>query len=218
MIGNIFFSFTYIDETGQSFQDWVNMVGGLFENMGIERTDLNSHKTILSFLSGGLLPIISLTFAHMLVKFSEQTPEEKENDIMSEEEFKKVLEERRRNEVNEKWTPTEEQLQTIEKILEGKYKGTEKNEIIEGHQGDLENLQEVLINIQETNEILEEDVLVTEDSGYSFEDASEFIPMDDLNVETENSDVIEGVTASTLNPEVFDDNKTLRYTKLNKNV
>jgi hypothetical protein len=221
MIGNIFFSFTYIDETGQSFQDWVNMVGGLFENMGIERTDLNSHKTILSFLSGGLLPIISLTFAHMLVKFSEQTPEEKENDIMSEEEFKKVLEERRRNEVNEKWTPTEEQLQTIEKILEGKYKEPKNNEIIEGtqgHQGDLENLQEVLINIQETNEILEEDVLVTEDSGYSFEDASEFIPMDDLNVETENSDVIEGVTASTLNPEIFDDNKTLRYTKLNKNV
>jgi hypothetical protein len=222
MIGNIFFSFTYIDETGQSFQDWVNMVGGLFENMGIERTDLNSHKTILSFLSGGLLPIISLTFAHMLVKFSEQTPEEKENDIMSEEEFKKVLEERRRNEANEKWTPTEEQLQTIEKILEGKYRGPEKNKIVEEPinptQEDLDKLQDVLNNFQETNEILEEEVLVTEDSGYSFEDASEFIPMDDLNIETENSDVIEGVTASTLNPEVFDDNKTLRYTKLNKNV
>jgi hypothetical protein len=222
MIGNIFFSFTYIDETGQSFQDWVNMVGGLFENMGIERTDLNSHKTILSFLSGGLLPIISLTFAHMLVKFSEQTPEEKENDIMSEEEFKKVLEERRRNEVNEKWTPTEEQLEIIEKILDGKYRGPEKNEIVEEPirptQEELDKLQEVLNNFQETNEILEEDVLVTEDSGYSFEDASEFIPMDDLNVGTENSDVIEGVTASTLNPEIFDDNKTLRYTKLNKNV
>ena len=26
MIGNIFFSFTYIDETGQPFQDWVAMV------------------------------------------------------------------------------------------------------------------------------------------------------------------------------------------------
>jgi hypothetical protein len=222
MIGNIFFSFTYIDETGQSFQDWVNMVGGLFENMGIERTDLNTHKTILSFLSGGLLPIISLTFAHMLVKFSEQTPEEKENDVMSEEEFKKVLEERRKNEVNEKWTPTEEQLEIIEKILDGKYRGPEKNEIVEEPirptQEELDKLQEVLNNFQETNEILEEDVLVTEDSGYSFEDASEFIPMDDLNVETENSDVIEGVTASTLNPEIFDDNKTLRYTKLNKNV
>jgi hypothetical protein len=42
MIGNIFFSFTYIDETGQSFQDWVAMVGGLFENMGIEKTDLEN--------------------------------------------------------------------------------------------------------------------------------------------------------------------------------
>jgi hypothetical protein len=135
----------------------------------------------------------------------EDETEEKENDVMSEEEFKKVLEERRKNEVNEKWTPTEEQLQTIEKILEGKYKEPENNEIIEEPQGDLENLQEVL---------------VTEDSGYSFEDASEFIPTDNLNVETktENSDVIEGITASTLNPEVFDDNKTLRYTKLNKKV
>ena len=43
----IFFSFTYIDETGQTFQDWINMVGGLFESMGIEKTDLNTHKTIL---------------------------------------------------------------------------------------------------------------------------------------------------------------------------
>jgi hypothetical protein len=124
--------------------------------------------------------------------------------------------------VNEKWTPTEEQLEIIEKILDGKYRGPEKNEIVEEPirptQEELDKLQEVLNNFQETNKILEEDVLVTEDSGYSFEDASEFIPMDDLNVGTENSDVIEGVTASTLNPEIFDDNKTLRYTKLNKNV
>ena len=52
MIGNIFYSFSYIDETGQQFQDWVDMVGGLFENMGIEKTDLNTHKTIVAFLSG----------------------------------------------------------------------------------------------------------------------------------------------------------------------
>ena len=28
MLGNIFFSFTYIDETSQLFTDWINIVGG----------------------------------------------------------------------------------------------------------------------------------------------------------------------------------------------
>ena len=126
MIGNIFFSFTYIDETSQLFQDWVAMTGGMFEMMGIERTDLNSHKTIVSFLSGGLLPIISLTFAHMLVKFSEQSPEDEK--VLTEDEFKEILKERRENSEDEKWTPTQEQLEILEKILENKYDGPEKDE------------------------------------------------------------------------------------------
>ena len=129
MIGNIFFSFTYIDETSQLFQDWVAMTGGMFEMMGIERTDLNSHKTIVSFLSGGLLPIISLTFAHMLVKFSEQSPEDKK--VLTEDEFKEILKERRENSENEKWTPTQEQLEILEKVLDEKYKGPENEKIIE---------------------------------------------------------------------------------------
>jgi hypothetical protein len=122
MIGNIFFSFSYIDETGQTFQDWVAMVGGLFENMGIERTDYNTHKTVIAFFSGGLLPIISLTFAHMLVKFSESNKEETiqpseltEEQItelskkIGKEEFEKIKE--------EKFTPTEEEIDRIEKVL-----------------------------------------------------------------------------------------------------
>jgi hypothetical protein len=158
MIGNIFFSFTYIDETGQTFQDWVAMVGGLFENIGVERTDLNTHKTIVSFLSGGLLPIISLTFAHMLVKFTEESQNEK--SVISEEEFKEILKERRKNEENEKWTPTEEKLQTIEKILEGRYKGPEKKEIVDEpyrpSEEELNNLEKLLFQKQTDNEIVTE--------------------------------------------------------------
>jgi len=158
MIGNIFFSFTYIDETGQTFQDWVAMVGGLFENIGVERTDLNTHKTIVSFLSGGLLPIISLTFAHMLVKFTEESQNEK--SVISEEEFKEILKERRKNEENEKWTPTEEQLQTIEKILEGRYKEPEKKEIVDEpyrpSEEELNNLEKLLFQKQTDNEIVTE--------------------------------------------------------------
>jgi hypothetical protein len=105
------------------------MVGGLFEGMGVEKTDLNTHKTIVAFLSGGLLPIISLTFAHMLVKFSEQTPEEQK--VLSEDEFKEILKERRENSETEKWTPTDEQLEILEKMLDGKYRGPENEKIIE---------------------------------------------------------------------------------------
>jgi hypothetical protein len=38
--------------------------------MGIETTNTPTHKLILALFSGGLLPIISLTFAHMLVVYS----------------------------------------------------------------------------------------------------------------------------------------------------
>ena len=150
MIGNIFFSFTYIDETSQLFQDWVSMVGGLFENMGIEKTDLNTHKTIVSFLSGGLLPIISLTFAHMLVKFSEQNAQQDEvkKEIMSEEEFKEILKQRRENSENEKWMPTEEDLKKIQTILENNYPKKEEKveEPYKPTEEDLNKLEEVLNN------------------------------------------------------------------------
>lgn len=133
MIGNIFYSFSYIDETGQQFQDWVNMVGGLFENMGIEKTDLNTHKTIVAFLSGGLLPVISLTFAHMLVKFSEQKSEEttEQKEVLSEDEFKEILKQRRENSEEEKWTPTKEEIDTLEKVLSHNYYGPVKEEVRE---------------------------------------------------------------------------------------
>ena len=171
MIGNIFFSFTYIDETGQSFQDWVAMVGGLFENMGIERTDLNSHKTIVSFLSGGLLPIISLTFAHMLVKFSEESekepkliqPEMTEEEIIElskkigKEEFEKVKE--------VKYTPTEEEINEMEDILKNYNRSKNYNgpiEIINDSQpiqpteDDLLKMQEVLDKMKPEEIIIEE--------------------------------------------------------------
>jgi polyhydroxyalkanoate synthesis regulator phasin len=121
MLGNIFFSFTYIDETGQSFKDWIDMTGGLFETMGVERNDLNSHKTILSFLTGGLLPIISLTFAHMLVKFSEknQSVVEEVNDKveLTTEDARKIMEEKIKQEEEIRYKPTEEDLQKLEKVI-----------------------------------------------------------------------------------------------------
>ena len=71
-IGNVFFAYTYIDINGQSFKDWVDLVSPLTELMGIDPTDLVGNKRFLAFFAGGMLPIISLSFLHMLVKFTEE--------------------------------------------------------------------------------------------------------------------------------------------------
>jgi hypothetical protein len=71
-IGNIFFAYTYIDINSQSFKDWVGLVSPLVEFMGVDPNDFVGHKRFLAFFAGGMLPIISLSFLHMLVKFTEE--------------------------------------------------------------------------------------------------------------------------------------------------
>ena len=139
MVGNIFFSFSFIDEASEGFKDWISMVGGLFENMGVDKTDISSHKLILSFLTGGLLPIISLTFAHMLVKFSEQNKTvvieevKKEEEVSIKEEPKdlseeidevdyediksKFIEKKLMEERDLKYKPTQEEIEKLDYFL-----------------------------------------------------------------------------------------------------
>jgi len=71
-IGNIFFAYSYIDIDSKSFKDWVDLVSPLVEYLGVESTDFVGHKRFLAFFAGGMLPVISLSFLHMLVKFSEE--------------------------------------------------------------------------------------------------------------------------------------------------
>jgi hypothetical protein len=71
-LGNLFFAYSFIDETSLAFKNWVELIGPLFEPMGIETSNIASQKRILAFFTGGLLPFISLTFAHMLVVFTEK--------------------------------------------------------------------------------------------------------------------------------------------------
>jgi len=70
-IGNIFFAYQYIDINGQSFKDWVDLVDPLVSYLGVESGDMISHKRFLALFAGGMLPLISLSFLHMLVKFEE---------------------------------------------------------------------------------------------------------------------------------------------------
>ncbi len=71
-IGNIYFAYSYIDINSKPFQDWVGLVSPLVEFMGVDPTDFSGHKRFLSFFAGGMLPLISLSFLHMLVQFTEE--------------------------------------------------------------------------------------------------------------------------------------------------
>jgi len=71
-IGNIFFAYQYIDIDGKSFKDWVDLVDPIVSYLGVESGDLVGHKRFLALFSGGMLPLISLSFLHMLVKFEEE--------------------------------------------------------------------------------------------------------------------------------------------------
>lgn len=83
-VGNLYFSFTFINENSKEFVDWMNMVGSFFEMMGVDPNDPIAHKRILALISGGLLPIISLTFAHMLVVYSDRKEEDETPKVKKE--------------------------------------------------------------------------------------------------------------------------------------
>ena len=95
-IGNIFFAYQFIDVNSQTFKSWVELVDPVVSLMGVESGDLIGHKRFLSFFSGGLLPIISLSFLHMLVKFEEEDKARKKDDTTEPvEESKKIREEKK---------------------------------------------------------------------------------------------------------------------------
>ena len=111
-IGNIFFAYTYIDINGQSFKDWVGLVSPLVEFMGVDPNDFVGHKRFLAFFAGGMLPIISLSFLHMLVKFTEE--DRLNEDVNIEEkpkETKDIIEEETRIKLSDN------DLKKIEEVL-----------------------------------------------------------------------------------------------------
>lgn len=80
-IGNIFFAYQYIDIDGESFRDWVDLVDPIVSYLGVESGDFIAHKRFLALFSGGMLPLISLSFLHMLVKFEEEDKKNIKSDI-----------------------------------------------------------------------------------------------------------------------------------------
>jgi hypothetical protein len=71
MIGNIFFSYKEIDETGELFKSWMELTGPVWEMLGSKANDVIAMKRWLAFLEGGLLPVISLTSLHFFTKYDD---------------------------------------------------------------------------------------------------------------------------------------------------
>lgn len=102
IIGNVFFSYHFIDESGLLFQQWhefMNILTG-------ETWEVGKTKFYLSIIEGITAPLLSLLSLHLLSKlelkednkkttFEEKEPEEKEkNMVISQEELDKIKEDR----------------------------------------------------------------------------------------------------------------------------
>ena len=85
MIGNIFFCYKEIDETGELFKSWMELTGPIWEMLGSKANDVIAMKRWLAFLEGGLLPVISLTSLHFFTKYDDgKTDKEEVKEIIKE--------------------------------------------------------------------------------------------------------------------------------------
>lgn len=87
MVGNIFYSYNEIDENGDLFKSWVELTGPLWDMIGSNPNDVPAMKRWLSLLTGGLLPIISLTSLHFFVKYEEPDNSKENNNPPKKEKF-----------------------------------------------------------------------------------------------------------------------------------
>jgi spermidine/putrescine-binding protein len=119
-IGNIFFAYQYIDVNSSQFKDWVDLVDPMVSYLGVESGDPIGHKRFLSLFAGGMLPLISLSFLHMLVKFEE---EEKKNistepqPVINIDELSIAAGKKEVDIEETKYTPTQEDLERLEEEL-----------------------------------------------------------------------------------------------------
>jgi hypothetical protein len=129
LIGNFFFSYTWINVNSKEFKDWVDMVGAILEPMGIDSSDPTSQRRVLGFLTGGLLPFISLTFAHMLIVYSNKIKDNSDVvpvESLTDEDIEKLsteagLKEREREDKVKPYAPTKEELEKLQKMFEKQY-------------------------------------------------------------------------------------------------
>jgi hypothetical protein len=148
-IGNIFFAYSYIDIDTKQFKDWVDLVAPLVEFMGVDQTDYVGHKRFLALFSGGMLPLISLSFLHMLVKFTEEDRKNGERIVFEEE--KHLVDDKIIQEAIEKYKK-EQEVTTPEDLKEFVDEVTR----VRLSDEDLKLIESVLLNPPPPNEKLKE--------------------------------------------------------------
>jgi hypothetical protein len=120
LVGNVFYSYSYIDENSKMFKDWVELSNVFFQYL-IEEGDIVGHKRILALFSGGLLPIISLSFLHLLVKLQESDLEKGQVETLDNVDIEELSKKAGMFEYeNTKNTlkPTDEDLSKLEEYLD----------------------------------------------------------------------------------------------------
>jgi hypothetical protein len=161
-IGNIFFAYQYIDIDSQSFKDWVDLVDPFVSYLGVESGDLVGHKRFLALFAGGMLPIISLSFLHMLVKFEEDEKKKQPltpPQVLDMDQLSIQVGKMEATVEKEKYTPTKEELEKLEeelrKLNEQKFGNLKSEPITE----ELADWDETLIDgIKEENNLGDEGV------------------------------------------------------------
>ena len=188
-IGNIYYTYFFIEIDSKSFISWVELVSPLIEFIGVESTDLVGHKRFLAVFSGGMLPLISLSFLHMLVKFTEEdrlkfiNKNNEQNDITPKEESNIIESKELISEVS-RVRLSQEDLDYLEKILTKKEKSIYSEEI-ETQEEEIETEDEISNEEVETQEeeIYKDDELEESDFKEKENDSEEEL------VTTENSDL-----------------------------
>jgi len=133
-IGNIYYTYFFIEIDSKSFISWVELVSPLIEFIGVESTDMVGHKRFLAVFSGGMLPLISLSFLHMLVKFTEEdrvnfTNKSKDQNDITQKEEKNVIESKELISEVSRIRLSQEDLDFIEEILNKKEKSSIQEEV-----------------------------------------------------------------------------------------
>lgn len=72
LVGNIFFAYKYSGTNVSKLTEWIQLINPLFESMGLVdgTSDIIGHRRALAYIGGGLLPLISLSFMELLVRFN----------------------------------------------------------------------------------------------------------------------------------------------------
>jgi len=165
MVGNIFFTYKEIDPNGDLFKSWVELTGPVWEMIGSDPSDIPSMKRWLSFLEGGLLPIISLTSLHFFVKYEKVNPPiiETKNDEDV------IVEELESSDEDEDYPKPNEKLINAKKVWDRIRKLREEGKLPETTEKDVINEPTALANSQyrleeesiEDEKILSDDIIET---------------------------------------------------------